>query len=171
MFPLYSLPIFLAVFILALGLPLKLILPAQPIMTALICAVTLYVVAYELWHAVLHLPFERFWQPMMAGRWTARSAKRMYSFHLMHHWRPSSNLAIVGFWGVAVWDYAFRTHRRPRRLPLNGAEVTYDDARLKKPLFPIALLDRWQSGLNRASRAIERYVAKVCLRRTSAGSA
>jgi len=171
MFPLYSLSIFLAIFVAILGLPLKLMLPGQPIMISLISAVTLYLVAYELWHAVLHLPFERFWKPFMAGRWTARLAKRMYSFHLMHHWRPSSNLAIVGFWGIAVWDYAFRTHRRPVRLPLKGAEVTYDDARMKKPLFPIALLDRWQSGLNRASRAVERYLAKVCLRRAPAGPA
>ncbi|MFI5385774.1 MAG: hypothetical protein ACHQ50_06600 [Fimbriimonadales bacterium] len=165
MFPLWSLPIFIAVFMVLFALPLKLIFPAQPVLISLILAVTAYYMSYEVWHAVLHLPYERFWQPAMEGRWTKRLFRRMYSFHLMHHWRPTSNLAIVGFWGVAVWDYAFRTHRRPERLPLDGAEVNYNDAKLAKPLWPIALLDRWQAGLYKASRATERFLARVFLRR------
>jgi hypothetical protein len=166
MFPLYSLPIFVAVFMILLGIPLKLMMPAQPILLALIFAVTLYLIAYEVWHAVLHLPFERFWQPLLSGRWTGKVAKRMYSFHLMHHWRPSSTLAIVGFWGVAIWDYAFLTHRRPERMPLDGSEVSYDDAKLRKPLWPIGLFDRWQVGLYRVSRSVERFLARIFLRRT-----
>jgi hemolysin III len=150
-----------------LGTPLKLLMPGQPILLALTFAVTLYLVLYEVWHAVLHLPFERFWQPFLNSRPTRKLAKHMYSFHLMHHWRPSSNLAIVGFWGVAVWDHAFLTHRRPERIPLHGAEVNYHDAKLKKPLWPVALLDRWQGGLYRASRATERFLARVFLRRTT----
>ena len=166
MFPLWSMPIFIAVFMIILGIPLKLMLPGQPILLALIFAVTLYLVAYEVWHAVLHLPFERFWQPFLSSRILGKLARHMYSFHLMHHWRPSSNLAIVGFWGVAVWDHAFLTHRRPERIPLQGAEVNYHDAKLKKPLWPIALFDRWQGGLYRASRATERFLARIFLRRT-----
>ncbi len=166
MFPLYSLPIFIAVFILILGLPLKWMLPSQPIILALFSAVTLHLVAYELWHAVLHLPFEKFWKPVLTNRWTRGVAKHMYGFHLMHHWRPTSNLAIVGFWGFAIWDHLFRTHRRPERIPLDGSEVNYQDAALTKPLWPVALFDRWQSGLYRASRSIERYLARVFLRRT-----
>jgi hypothetical protein len=167
MFPLYSLPIFVAVFMLLIGIPLKLLLPGQPVLLALVFAVTLYLVAYEVWHAVLHLPFERFWGPLLNGRWTKKLARHMYGFHLVHHWRPSSNLAIVGFWGVAVWDHAFLTHRRPERMPLDGAEVNYNDAKLRKPLWPIALFDRWQAGLYRASRAIERFLARIFLRRAS----
>jgi hypothetical protein len=91
----------------------------------------------------------------------------MYGFHLMHHWRPSANLAIVGFWGVAIWDHAFLTHRRSERIPLNGSEVNYHDAKLRKPLWPIALFDRWQAGLYRTSRSIERFLARIFLRRTS----
>jgi hypothetical protein len=156
------------VFLILLGLPLKLMFPTEPMLISVIFSVTLFYCSYEVWHAILHLPYERFWQPMMEGRWTKRVFRRMYGFHLMHHWRPTSNLAIVGFWGVALWDHAFRTHRRPERLPLHGAEVNYHDASLAKPLWPIALLDRWQSGLYKASRAIERYLARVFLGRKPA---
>lgn len=167
MFPLWSLPIFAAIFMLLIALPLKLLFPAQPILTSLLLSVTLYYCSYEIWHAVLHLPFERFWKPVMEGRWTSRLFKRLYSFHLMHHWRPTSNLAIVGFWGVAVWDHAFRTHRRPTRLPLDGAEVNYDDARLAKPLWPIMLLDKLQPFMYKNSRSLERLFARIFLGRTA----
>lgn len=165
MFPLWSLPIFIAVFLILIALPLKLMFPASPVVISLIVAVTLYYSSYEVWHAILHLPYERFWQPLMEGRYTKRLFKRLYSFHLMHHWRPTSNLAVVGFWGIALWDHAFRTHRRPERLPIHGAEVNYHDAKLARPLWPISLLDRWQGGLYRASRAVERFLARIFLRR------
>jgi hemolysin III len=164
MFPLWSIPIFYGVFLILLALPLKLIFPSAPILVSLILNVTLYYIGYEVWHAILHLPFERFWKPMLEGR-MGRLFKRMYSFHLMHHWRPTSNLAVVGFWGIALWDHVFRTHRRPERLPLDGAEVSFDDARLKRPLWPIAMLDRWQAGLYKWSRRVEAFLAKVFLRR------
>ncbi|HLK17075.1 MAG TPA: hypothetical protein VKT78_19880 [Fimbriimonadaceae bacterium] len=165
MFPLWSLPIFVALFLVLFGLPLKLMFPGAPVLLATIGTGTLYIVAYEVWHAVLHLPFDRFWQPSLRSRWAGGLARHTYGFHLMHHWRPTSNLAIVGFWGVAVWDYAFLTHRRPERMPLKGAEVNFHDAKLKKPLWPISLLDRWQGGLYRASRSTERFFARVFLRR------
>lgn len=170
MFPLWSLPIFIAVFTILIALPLKLAFSTQPVVLSLIISVTLFYCSYEVWHAVLHLPYERFWKPAMEGRWTRRLFRRLYGFHLMHHWRPTSNLAIVGFWGLALWDHAFRTHRRPERLPLDGAEVNYFDAKLHKPLWPISLLDRWQAGLYRASRATERFLARVFLRRVESGS-
>lgn len=168
MFPLWSLPIFVAVFLVLFALPLKLIFPSHPVLISLIFTVTLFYCSYEVWHAILHLPFERFWQPRLEGRYTKRVFRRMYSFHLMHHWRPTSNLAIVGFWGVALWDYAFRTHRRPERMPLDGAEVNYHDAKLATPLWPIAMLDRCQSRLYKASRATERFLARVFLGRKPA---
>jgi len=168
MFPLWSLPIFVAVFLVLFALPLKLMFPAEPILLSLILSVTAYYVSYEVWHAILHLPFEQFWQPMMEGRVTKRLFRRLYGFHLMHHWRPTSNIAIVGFWGVAIWDYAFKTHRRPERLPLDGAQVNYHDATLSKPLWPIALFDRWQAGLYKGSRRLEKFLARVFLRRKTA---
>ncbi len=170
MFPLYSLPIFMALFALLLTLPLKLIFPGQPVILGVLLSVTLNYSAYEVWHAILHLPFDRFWKPMLEGRYTSKLFKRMYGFHLMHHWRPTANLAIVGFWGVALWDHAFLTHRRPENLPLDGAEVNFHDAKLKKPLWPIALMDRWQAGLYKASRATERFFARIFLGRRETGT-
>ncbi len=165
MFPLYSLPIFMAVFAILLILPFKLLFPHAPIVLSVFASVTLNYSAYEVWHAILHLPFDRFWKPAMEGRYTKRLFRRMYGFHLMHHWRTTANLAIVGFWGVALWDHIFLTHRRPENLPLDGAHVNFGDAKLKKPLWPIAQFDRWQAGMYRASRATERFMAKVFIRR------
>lgn len=165
MFPLFSLAIFYALFLVLLAWPLKGIFPGQPIVLSVLAAVTLYYSAYEIWHAVLHLPFERFWKPCLEGR-MSRVFKRMYSFHLMHHWRPTANLAVVGFWGIALWDHAFRTHRRPHNLPLDGAEVNYYDAEMAKPVWPISMLDRWQPHMYKTSRAIERALARLFLRRS-----
>jgi hemolysin III len=167
MFPFYSMLIFEAVFLIILGAPLKLLFPGQPVLVSLILAVAAYLVAYEVWHGVLHLPYERFWQPMMERPWSRKLFRRLYSFHLMHHWRPTSNLAIVGFWGIALWDHALRTHRRPERLPIQGSEVNYHDAKLDQPLWPISALDRAQSKLYKASRAIERFLARVFLGRST----
>lgn len=165
MFPYWSLPIFQFVFFLLIGLPLKLIFPGAPIILALIFSVTAYYVSYEMWHAALHLPYERFWQPLFESRWMGPVTRRCYSFHLMHHWRPTSNLALVGFWGIAVWDHLFRTHRRPERMPLDGAEVNYHDASLPRPRWPINLLDGWQTRLYKFSRKTERYLARLFLGR------
>jgi len=167
MFPLYSLPIFIAVFLILLGIPLKLLFPNQPVLLAVISTVTLCYALYEVWHAVLHMPYERFWGPATTQWLGKRMFRRMYSFHLMHHWRPSSNLAIVGFWGVAIWDYAFKTHRRPENLPLKSGHVTYKDAMLAKPLWPIRVLDGWKARAYNGSRRFERFLARVFLRRSA----
>jgi len=161
MFPLYSGLIFEAVFIVALGLPLKLLLPGQPILISVILTVILYYSAYEVWHALLHLPFDRFWAPKMKYS----IVRRIYGFHLMHHWRPTANQAIVGFWGVAVWDHLFRTHHRPERMPLNKAQVRYRDSSFRRPRWPISMLDGWQGGLARSARRIEHFLAFLFSRR------
>lgn len=165
MFPFYALPIFVAVFMLLIGLPLKLIFPGAPIFLALIVSVTAYYVSYEVWHAALHLPFDKFWKPALESRVFGSIMRRCYGFHLVHHWRPNSNLAIVGFWGVAVWDHLFRTHRRPERLPLRGAEVSYHDSKLPQPRWPIRTVDRWQGSLVKWSRRVEKSMAHLFLGR------
>lgn len=164
-FPLYAVSIFLAIFTVLIGIPCKLMFPGSPAILAIFVGVTCFYSGYELWHAVLHLPYDQFWRPAMDHQKIGKPVRRIYAFHLMHHWRPSANLAIVGFWGVAVWDYAFRTHRRPGNLPLQGASVSYFDAAMKRPYWPIALLDRWQAGLYRWSRRVEAWSAQVFLRR------
>jgi hemolysin III len=166
MFPVWSLSIFYAIFFLTLGLPLKHWFPSAPVMLGLFVAVTLFYCAYEVWHAILHLSFDEFWKPLMEGRWTRAATRRMYSFHLMHHWRPNSNLAVVGFWGIALWDHLFRTHRRPERMPLRGAEVNYVDSTLAKPLWPISAIDRREAALYKWSRNVERFFARVFLHRS-----
>jgi hemolysin III len=168
MFPLYSIAIFQAIFLILLALPFKLMFPSQPILFATMLSVMLCYSLYEFWHAILHLPFETFWKPATEEWAGKRMFRRMYSFHLMHHWRPTCNLAIVGLWGVAVWDYAFLTHRRPERIPLDQASVNFTDCTLRKPLFVIQLFDRWKSGMYKGSRAVERFLARVFLGRKSA---
>lgn len=165
MFPAYSLSIFFGLFLGLLALPAHALFPEQPVFLAPLIAVAHYYSGYEIWHAVLHLPFERFWQPLLDGRRTRRLARTVYSFHLMHHWRPWCNLAIVGFWGFAVWDHMFRTHRRPR-LPLAGVEVAYEDGKLLRPLWPISTFDRWRGSWYSRSRRLERFLGRLLLRRS-----
>jgi hypothetical protein len=61
----------------------------------------------------------------------------------------------------------FRTHRRPKRLPVAGAEVSFADIAIKKPLFPISMLDRFSGSFYRGSRKIEAFLARIFLRRRS----
>lgn len=165
MFPLYAASIFYAMFMVLFGLPAVLLFNGQPVVTSLLFAVTLCYAGYEVWHAIVHLPFDKYWKPMMESRYFGKATKHAYGFHLMHHWRPTCNLAVVGLWGFAVWDHVFRTHRRPERLPLRGADVTYHDAVLKQPRFPIAQFDKLGSRWYKWSRRFEAGLARVFLRR------
>lgn len=161
MFPIYALSIFEALFALTLALPFKLVFPGQPIFFSVITSVALYYGFYELWHAIMHLPFDKFWRPLMDHKRVGRTVQFAYSFHLMHHWRPTANLAVVGFWGYALWDHLFRTHHRPTRTPLVGAHVNYSDADMRRPRWPVAVLDRWQAGLYQWSRKVENFAARI----------
>jgi hypothetical protein len=166
MFPLYALSIFYGMFVVLFGIPAALLFSGAPVFVSLLLTVTMSYAGYEVWHAIVHLPFERFWRPMMESRWFGRATRHAYGFHLMHHWRPTCNLAVVGLWGVAVWDYAFGTHRRPERLPLHGSDVTFTDAALRKPRFPIAQFDRLGARWYGWSRRVEKALARVFLRRS-----
>ena len=163
MFPVYALSIFQALFALTLGLPFKLMFPGQPVFFSIITSVVLYYGAYELWHAVMHLPYDRFWKPLMEHQRVGNTVRFVYGFHLMHHWRPSANLAVVGFWGYALWDHLFGTHHRPQRTPLVGAEVNFFDADMRRPRWPVAMLDKWQVKLYQWSRKVEDFAARVFL--------
>lgn len=165
MFPLYAGSIFYAMFMVLFGIPAILLFNGQPVVTSLLFAVTLCYGLYEIWHAIVHLPFERFWKPMMESRAFGKATKHAYGFHLMHHWRPTCNLAVVGLWGFAVWDHVFGTHRRPERLPLQGADVTFEDAQLRRPRFPIAQFDKVGGRWYKWSRRVESTLARVFLRR------
>jgi hypothetical protein len=163
MFPIYALSIFEALFAVTLGLPFKLMFPGQPVFFAIITSVTLYYGAYELWHAIMHLPYDHFWKPLMNHKRVGNTVRFVYGFHLMHHWRPTANLAVVGFWGYALWDHLFGTHHRPQRTPLVGAQVNYFDADMRRPRWPVAMLDKWQVKLYQWSRKVEDIAAKIFL--------
>lgn len=165
MFPLYAISIFNAIFLILLAVPFKLLFPGQPVILGTLCTVLLAYTGYEVWHAILHLPYDRFWKPLMDGPRTRKISRYIYSFHLMHHWRPSINLAVVGFWGWAVWDHLFRTHRRPNNIPLQGSQVSYNDVWMKKPVWPISMLDKWQGPIYKWSRRVEQKCARIFLRR------
>lgn len=165
MFPDYALSIFYAIFVVVLGMTAKAIWPQTPAISACILSVTLYYCSYEAWHAVLHLPFERYWRPALNSPRIGKITRYVYGFHLMHHWRPTANVAVVGLWGVALWDHLFRTHRRPTHMPLNGAEVNYNDATLMRPVWPISALDRMQPGMYKWSRSVERWTIRLFTRR------
>jgi hypothetical protein len=170
MFPGYALPIFYGVFFVIIALPLKAIFPLEPIVSGMLVCVTLFFSWYEVWHAFLHLPYEEFWKPRMEHPVYGRIVRHVYAFHLMHHWRPVSNLAVVGLWGVAIWDHLFRTHHRPRNTPIHESMVNYYDAKLPKPLWPVSMMDRWQPGMYKFSRWLERTLAKPFKRRPTPGS-
>lgn len=159
-FPLWAPSVFIVLFLVLLALPLKLLFPSQPLVLSTIVAVVLYYSAYELWHAVEHLPWKRFWKPATEHRVFGPLVRHVYSFHLMHHWRPTTNLAVVGFWGWAVWDHLLGTHHRPKRLPVQGGQVNYRDAEMQRPRWPIRVLDRWQPALYKWSRSVERRLLK-----------
>jgi len=154
-FPDYGLGIFYGIFLVVLALPIKLILPHVPAVLATIIAVTLYYIYYELWHAVLHFPYTRFWKPRLEKKWYSPLVRWSYGFHLMHHFRPTANLAVVGFWGVAVWDYFLKTHRRPKRLPLPNSKICYGDGVLPRPAWPLRILDRWQKPMAKWARRVD----------------
>ncbi len=163
MFPVYALSIFLALFTLILGVPAKLLFPAQPVIFGIIFAVVIYYSSYEYWHAVMHFPYDRFWKPLIESKKVGPIVKHVYGFHLMHHWRPTANLAVVGLWGFAVWDHLFGTHHRPENTPLVGAQVNYHDASLKGPRWPVTTMDKYQSKLYQWSRKIESACARIFL--------
>jgi hypothetical protein len=160
MFPLFALSLFYLFFGLAMAWPLKAMFPSSPAVFATLLCVTLFYVAYEVWHAILHLPYEQTWKRFMDHPKWRRVTRFVYSFHLMHHWRPTANLAVVGLWGIALWDHVFRTHRRPHHLPLHQSKVNFKDAQLAQPLWPIRALDRLQAPMVKGSRAIERVLLR-----------
>lgn len=165
MFPLYSTTIFSLFFLTVLALPLKLLFPGSPVIVSLLVAVPIYLSFYEIWHAILHLPTDKFWDPLLESKWAGKPVQRLYGFHLMHHWRPNANLAIVGFWGIAVWDHVFRTYRLPNRIPLEGRKVTFEDSVLPKARWPISLIDKHGPKIYKGARRIEQSFKSLFVRK------
>lgn len=160
-FPPFAISVFFLIFVGLIAVPIKWAFPSQPVIISMLICSTFAYAAYEIWHALLHLPYERYWKPAMEHRLWGGIVRHIYGFHLMHHWRPITNQAVVGFWGWAVWDYLFRTHHRPMRMPLNKAQVNYSDAAIPKPRWPVSALDKLQPKLYKSSRKIEQSFFKL----------
>lgn len=154
-FPYFATSVFNLIFVGTIAVPMKLLFPNEPLVLGMLVAATSAYLAYELWHAVLHFPFKRYWKPAMAHRVWGRMVKRIYAFHLMHHLRPTCNLAVVGLWGWAVWDHLFKTHLRPVNLPLQGSKINFNDVRLDKPAWPIRFTDMCQKHMVRFARKVD----------------
>ena len=160
-FPIFAISIFYLIFVGLVAVPIKWFFPGQPVIAAMMFTATLAYAAYEIWHAILHLPYDRYWKPAMENKRWGGTIRHIYGFHLMHHWRPITNQAVVGFWGWAVWDHLFRTHHRPLRMPLNKAKVNYTDAAIPKPRWPVTALDKLQPRLYKMSRKTEQILARL----------
>lgn len=124
MFPLYALSIFFVLFV-PLALVLKLVLPSQPLVLAMVIAIVISYVGYEVLHAILHLPFERFWKPRLYDSPHRRFYQAIYGPHLVHHYRVKTNMAVFGFFGYPIWDKLLKTYVELAVMPLPGAYITY----------------------------------------------
>lgn len=142
-FPYYGLSLFFLVFTPPLWL-LKFLLPALPILSTGYLAVFWSYSFYEVWHAIEHLDYERFWRPKVESHRYGWLWMKIYGFHLEHHANPKRNEAISGFlFGLPLWDWIFGTYKPTRRLLLDGALADVDDFSAPTPRWPVFALDRF----------------------------
>ncbi|MEX1123899.1 MAG: hypothetical protein WEC81_01890 [Patescibacteria group bacterium] len=119
-FPVYALSAFCAVFT-PLIWGLQYLLPAAPVIIGGYSGVMFSLVLYEVYHAVMHLEYDRYWR-----RWVEKFhlVRQLYGFHLMHHASIRINQAIGGFFFLPIWDWVFGTYFVPTSsLPLPGQEL------------------------------------------------
>ncbi len=117
-FPVYALGLFCLIFTVIFFLPLQIIFPGSPVLISCNCSVTFSLVLYEVYHAAMHLSYERYWK-----KWVERFhlIRQLYGFHLMHHANMRINQAIGGFFFLPIWDWAYGTYFVPSdSLPLPG---------------------------------------------------
>lgn len=161
-FPAYTLVTFWLVFS-GLFVPLQLLLIAQPILVTGFGAVLVSFVLYEVIHAAEHLNYKKHWQKWVEakdaqGQWRYGRIREFYGFHLMHHRYPQVNMAIGGFWGLAVWDRLCRTRYVPDNLPLPGALVQLTET-LPVPRWPISWLDKVVARKEAENKLLDRVTA------------
>lgn len=142
MFPIYALSIFFLIFLPGAGL-LKLVLPGQPLVLSMMAAVLVAYVGYEAIHALLHLPYEKYWQAHLHTSRHRHIWRRIYMPHVVHHYRMRTNMAVWGFYTVPIWDMLFGTYVELAIMPLPGAEITYNESKVREPVRFI----RWLDGL------------------------
>lgn len=119
-FPVYALAIFLLVFGLLFIAPVQMFLPGEPVLVSCLSSVVFSVVLYETFHAAMHMDYDRHWRKLVEkyAFW-----RQVYGFHLMHHRHVGINLAVGGFFGLALADRFAGTRFVPHEhLPLPGKE-------------------------------------------------
>jgi len=140
-FPGWALVAFWGVFTPVIAL-LQVSMPTLPWVTAGYLAVTWSFWLYEVRHAVEHLDYEKFWRPKIER---SRTVRRIYGFHLMHHWSVNVNEAIGGFFGLPLPDLLFGTYHVPEALPLPGDYIAKNDLIAPAPCRFISWLDQLSS--------------------------
>lgn len=154
-FPGYALAVFWCLFS-ALIVPLQLVFPALPALTAGYLAVVFSFSLYEIIHAIEHLNYEKYWK-----RWIEQYPfiREIYGFHLMHHSNELVNQAIGGFFGLPVWDWLFGTYFVPDELPLPGARVRLESQKPPPPRQPIRWLDGYIARVESRSKERRKRLA------------
>lgn len=155
-FPSYALLVFWILFS-PLLLVAQLVLPQAPVLLGGYPAITWSMIAYEVFHAIEHYPYE-WWQRAVeytAGdehtmgdpTWkkiTAWIWKKIYGFHHFHHANIGWNEAISGFFGLPVADWVFGTYHQPKDLLLEGRVATIKEFNPTRRTWPvITWLDDW----------------------------
>ena len=140
-FPRYAYSLFNGIFLIFPGLPLKLFFPALPIIISTIIGVFIAYVGYEVWHAILHLPAKK-WSYVLYRSRFKKPAQRVYGFHWLHHFNIDCNMAVFGWWGVAVWDRLFGTKVKLPHVPPEGKGVNVKDIQKPKPKVWLLKTDR-----------------------------
>lgn len=116
-FPFYAPMAFSAVFMPGI-VPLQIMNPSSPVMVGCIIGIFSSLVFYEVYHAVMHLKYEKHWKESVEK---SRIIRRIYGFHLIHHVYRRMNQAIAGFFFFPIWDWIFGTYFVPVDcLPLPG---------------------------------------------------
>ncbi len=115
----------------------------MPIFIGLYSALALLYYFYEVFHMLHHKP-HGWWEKKINNRITGKIWRLMYGFHQAHHANNTCNMAIGGFFGLPLADWAFGTYKQPHTLLLDGVVAKETDiaALTPKPYWPISSLDK-----------------------------
>jgi hemolysin III len=150
-FPWYTLIVFGAIIAPVLAIA-QALAPALPWFFAGYGALAGSLFLYEVFHAIEHLPFER-WVPLIESPRWGWFWRKVYSFHLRHHAVIDCNEAISGFFTLPVPDWAFGTFVLPRTLYADGSEWQPAEFKPPRPYAPIRWCDARSDEIVRRRRA------------------
>lgn len=156
-FPPYALVAFWTVFT-PFFLLVQWLFPYVPVYLAGYPAIAWSLWSYEVIHAVEHWPYE-WWKGAIEHPRFGGMLRRMYSFHHFHHAMMKVNEAISGFFGLPVADFVLGTLHIPPDLLLDGRKATVKELVVRKPCWPVRILDNWARDLEEAFKPRKRKSA------------